>query len=227
MLAILGAMGHGFTGHENKVYNAWWKELRQGRGHTESGWKKGKVKWAAINMNEENLVKFAQEHLRREPDHSVPLLIHILNVELNISKDQILQMMKDYLARGETAEEYVRLWWALIEKRAADFEWLTYELQTAEWDASDLRKALFRSAGRNRSRHLCAVTEHFQTGQLGEAFATLLRIGFVFTTDIREILRKRFQKDPYPKECVRALKAIGEHRATTFAAHQKSGGNCY
>jgi hypothetical protein len=47
--------------------------------------------------------------------------------------------------------------------------------------------------------------------------AILFRVGFVFTTEIRDILENRFQEDPDPKECVRAMMAIKEHGTLTLS----------
>jgi hypothetical protein len=101
-----------------------------------------------------------------------------------------------------------------------NFDRLIEDLQAGTWDATDLRKAMLRSAGRNRPKVLNAVTQKFQTGELGEMFAVLLKVGFVFTTEIKDILDRRFQEDPDPKECVRALLAIKEHRIVALAAFQ-------
>jgi hypothetical protein len=220
MLAILGAMGHGFTRHECKIFSAWWNDLKQGQVRTEEGWVKGEIKWCAIDMKEENLAKFVRDHLRNEPSSQVPLLIYRARMELTISKELVTQMMPEYLARGETAEEYVKLWWNLVAEKAVDFDWLIEDLQSGNWDAQDLRKAMFRSAGRNRPRVLNAATEQYQTGELGEMLAVLLKVGFAFTTEVKEILEKRLLNDADPKECVKAMKAISEHRAETLSTFQ-------
>jgi hypothetical protein len=93
LLSILGAMGHGLTRHEGRIFKSWWRDLKEGRGHTEEGWKKGQVKWSAIDMN----------HLRDEPDNQVPLLMYRAQMELSISKELVSEMMRDYLSGGETA----------------------------------------------------------------------------------------------------------------------------
>jgi hypothetical protein len=96
---------------------------------------------------------------------------------------------------------------------------LIEELQKAMWEPSDLAKPLFRSAGRNRPRQLRAAAEGVKTGRFGESFAVLLKLGFTFATDIKEILEERFTNDLGPEQCARALQAIQEFRPlslTTF-----------
>jgi hypothetical protein len=61
------------------------------------------------------------------------------------------------------------------------------------------------------------MTDQYHTGELGEMSAVLFRIGFVFTTDIKEILETRFKEESDPKECTRALQVIKEHRTLTLS----------
>jgi hypothetical protein len=185
MPAILGAMGHGFTRHKCRVYEAWWKDLKLGQGLTEEGWVKSEVKWCAIDMKVENLAMFVRNHSRDEQDSQVPILLYRARMEVPMSKEIVMQIVSEYLARGETAVEYVRLWWNLMIRKAVDFDWLLEEIQSDTWEAQDLRKALARSAGRNRPKILEAVTDKFQMGELGDMFAIFLRLGFVFTTEIK------------------------------------------
>jgi hypothetical protein len=70
----------------------------------------------------------------------------------------ILYSTTEYLARAETAEDYVKLWWKLVGNHAVEFEYLIEDIQTGTWDAQDLRKAMFWSAGRRHPRVLSVVT---------------------------------------------------------------------
>jgi hypothetical protein len=88
------------------------------------------------------------------------------------------------------------------------------------WEPTDLAKPLFRSAGRNRSKQLRLATEKIKTSKLGEAFAILMRLGFAFTTDIKEILQERFEKEEDPEECAQAMKAISEFRPLALTTYR-------
>jgi hypothetical protein len=91
-------------------------------------------------------------------------MIRKLHVEVTVSEEAQMQIMKDYLKQGETAGEYVERWWRLVDHRAVGFQILIEEIQKAMWEPSDLAKAPFRSTGRNRRRQLKVATERFETG---------------------------------------------------------------
>jgi hypothetical protein len=63
------------------------------------------------------------------------------------------------------------------------------------------------------------VPERFTLGQLGKAYATLLRLGFEFITDIKECLEQRFRTGMEVAECIRALKSLAKARAVPIYAH--------
>jgi hypothetical protein len=106
-----------------------------------------------------------------------------------------------------------------VGNKAADFTWLIEELNSEIWDAQDLRRALFRSA--KHSRKVAFGTEDCSTREIGEAFAKSIRIGFVFTTEIKEILWNRIITESEPAECIRALKALQERRTIELNTFQE------
>jgi hypothetical protein len=150
--------------------------------------------------------------LRLEEVHKVPYFVKQLQIELTVPHGILKQIMRDYLDLAETPEEYVKRWWKLSDFNSVSFAMLIDELRLSMWGPQTLAKPLFRSAGRFRPKQLKAATEPVRTGELGEFFATLIALGFTFTTDIRDILEERFRSEEDPSECIRALKAIGDLR---------------
>jgi hypothetical protein len=47
-----------------------------------------------------------------------------------------------------------------------------------------------------------------------------LRLGFEFTTDIKESLEQRFQTEPEVDECIKALKSLAEQRAVPLSTYR-------
>jgi hypothetical protein len=131
-------------------------------------------------------------------------------------KEAALRMARSMLEQAEDAGEFVKSWWRLLQGQALDFDWLVEIAAHAEWDRKDFARAWERNAGKYRYRALKMVTEHFTLGQLGESYAALMRLGFWFTTDIRETLTDRFREEPELEECVRARKALEERRTVPW-----------
>jgi hypothetical protein len=109
----------------------------------------------------------------------------------------------------------------LVSCRSADLPWLVDELDQTTWDRKDLKRDLFRSAKHHRNLNM--ITRGKPTGIIGLTFAKLVRIGFVFTTEIKITLSDRLTSDTDtdPAECIKALNALQEHRALeleTFGA---------
>jgi hypothetical protein len=123
----------------------------QGNGRVEFDPNRKEIRWSGINIKEEYLVKWTHFHLRKESDKLVPKLISRAWNELLFPKEYVLEIMREYLNRAETAEGYVKLRWKLAENRAIEFDLLIEDLQTGIWNAQDLRKAMFWSAGRKHS----------------------------------------------------------------------------
>jgi hypothetical protein len=47
-----------------------------------------------------------------------------------------------------------------------------------------------------------------------------MKLGFAFTTDIKEILQERFKTEENPEECVTAMQAIKEFRPLSLSTYQ-------
>jgi hypothetical protein len=166
------------------------------------------------------LLKWVRETLKSiESEKVVASHMHRLQTEFLVPDKVLRKIMRDCLDQAETPEEYVKRWWRLLDFQAVGFQMLIEELQKSMWEPSVPAKPLFRSAERNRPKQLRASVNGVKAGRLGESFAVLLKLGFTFTTDIKEILEERFSNDPDPEQCVRDLHSIKEFRSfslTTF-----------
>jgi hypothetical protein len=221
LLVALEVLGSGFSRRETDLYRTWWSEFTHGRGHTEPGYQPGQFLWHGIKLEEESLSRWIINKLRSEPERKVPYLIKAIRVEIDLSQRTLKQIMQEYLNLVDTPEEYVQRWWRLADSKSISFQMLIDELRHSMWDPQTLRRPLFRSAGRFRPKKLKAAAEMMKTGELGEAFATLIALGFEFTTDVREILEERLTEEQDPAECFRALKAIGEFRIVAISAFRE------
>jgi hypothetical protein len=221
LLIILEILGEGFSRKEINLYKAWWHEFKRGRGDMEPGHRAGYFLWYDIRIQEKSLIKWVINQLRLEEEFVVPKLFKAVQTELDFTHDDRKQAMRDYLDFAETPEDYVKGWWRLSDYNAVSFSMLIDEIRHSMWDPQTLAKPLFRSAGRSRPKQLRAATEMVRTGELGEFFATLIALGFEFTTDFKEILEERLHSEQEPAECFRALKAIGEFRTLSITAYRE------
>jgi hypothetical protein len=221
LLVALEILGHGFSKHDLSIYKIWWHEFKRGRGHVEPGARPGKVQWYEIKIESEDLLKWVSNQLRLEQPFKIPYLIKELHVDFEIPRQMLKQWLKDYLNLAETPEGYVKRWWKLSDSRAVPFSTLIGELRHSIWKPEKLAKPLFGSAGRNRPKQLRAATEDIQTAELGNFFGTLIKLGFVFTTHIKEILEERFQRDENPEQCAKALQALHDLRPVSLSTFQE------
>jgi hypothetical protein len=210
LLLILGHLELGYSRHETDFYRAWWQDFKKGNGRGEID-QDNKFHWYGIEFNTQKLFLWAREHLKESATDKVPSLIQRLYIEIPITKEHIKALVRDLLARAESSHEFVRIWWKLVSCRSADLPWLVDELDQNTWDKKDLKKDLFRSAKYHRNLNM--ITRGKPTGTIGLTFAKLVRIGFVFTTEIKITLSDRLTSDTDPAECIKALNALQEHRA--------------
>jgi hypothetical protein len=94
--------GHGFSRYELRIYEAWWNaDLKEHGGHTEQSDKPGRVLWNWIELVEENVVRLAENQIRKLPLAMIQRAIHILRVHFTVPKETAIRMAQEMLSHAE------------------------------------------------------------------------------------------------------------------------------
>jgi hypothetical protein len=140
-MTFLDILGYGFSSYELRIFNAWWRAAMQERGgNTEPSEHPGVVLWNGITLVEGNLIRWAEEEIRKLPLTLMPKAIHMLRLQFTVPKETVIRMGKRFLGLAETSRECVKGWWRLLINQAMDSGWLVEEAVRTDGDCKEFAR---------------------------------------------------------------------------------------